>query len=63
MLQLHPLLRDHAVLQAGKPILLSGSAAAHATVEIQLGTGKAACSADAHGAWQATLPARPAAED
>lgn len=58
MLNLHPLLQDHAVLQAGKPIAISGSAAAGATVTAELGTETLSTRADDQGAWSLLFPAR-----
>ena len=58
MLNLHPLLNDHAVLQAGKPIAISGSATAGAAVTAELGSEKQSTRADALGGWSLLFPAR-----
>lgn len=58
MLNLHPLLKDHAVLQAGKPLVISGTADAGAAVTAELGTEKQSTQADAQGVWSMSFPAR-----
>ena len=58
MLNLHPLLKNHAVLQAGKPIAITGTASAGAEVTAELGTEKQSTRADAQGAWSLSFPAR-----
>ena len=58
MLNLHPLLNDHAVLQAGQPIAISGTANPGAGVTVQLGAEQQATQSGADGGWSVTFPAR-----
>lgn len=60
MLTLHSLLQDHAVVQAGRPIRISGRSRPGATVEIRLADAAQRTTADAAGAWACDFPARPA---
>jgi sialate O-acetylesterase len=57
---LDPLYSDHAVLQRGQPILVSGRADPGEQVKVTLGEISADATADARGRWQAALPARTA---
>ena len=59
MLKLHSLISDHAVLQAGKPILISGTAGAGGVVLIALGGETQQATAGADGRWSAGFAARP----
>lgn len=59
---LAPVFTDHAVLQRGQPIRVWGAAKAGEAVELTLGEAKASATADAHGRWSATLPAREPGE-
>jgi sialate O-acetylesterase len=54
--QLHAMFQDHAVLQRGAPIRLSGQAAPNERLDVQLGRARVAASADGRGRWTATLP-------
>lgn len=58
MLTLHSLLQDHAVVQAGRPIRISGRSRPGATVEIRLAGAAQQAAADAAGAWACEFPAR-----
>ncbi len=58
-LQLHSLISDHAVLQRGKPVVLTGKAAPGETVDIALGEEYAQTMADRVGSWRAELPPPP----
>lgn len=60
MLKLHALLGDHAVLQANKPIAISGTANPGATVRALLGDAAQETVANAKGSWSIAFPARPA---
>lgn len=51
---------DHAVLQRDRPIDVFGHAAAGDEVTVTLGSMRASARADAHGRWNARLPAIPA---
>ncbi|MBO9576434.1 MAG: sialate O-acetylesterase [Sphingobium sp.] len=55
-----PLYADHAVLQRGKPIVVSGRGDPGEKITVTLGDASAAATADAGGRWSATLPARAA---
>lgn len=55
-----PLYSDHAVLQRGRPLIISGRAAPGETVRVTLGSASAAATAGTDGRWQATLPAQAA---
>lgn len=55
-----PQFSDHAVIQRGKPILLSGDAAPHEQVKVSFAGTAALAKANAAGRWQTTFPARPA---
>lgn len=57
---LDPLYSDHAVLQRGRPIIVSGQADAGERVTVALGEISASSTAGADGRWQAALPQRPA---
>ena len=57
---LHPLFSDHAVLQRDRPIRVYGDAEPHETVTVMFAGRTSRARADAHGQWQATLPALPA---
>ena len=57
---LYPVFQDHAVLQRDKPIIVWGDAAPHSHVRVTLGTQTTRATADAKGAWKATLRALPA---
>ena len=57
---LYPVFQDHAVLQRGKPIIVWGDAAPRSHVRVKLGKETARATADAKGAWKATLHALPA---
>lgn len=59
-LHLDPLVSDHAVLQRGQPIAITGTATAGARVTVQLAARVAKTQADAAGRWRVTLPALPA---
>jgi sialate O-acetylesterase len=48
---------DHAVLQRDRPVKVFGHAAAGEVVTVSLAGAKAVATADARGAWLATLPA------
>ncbi len=62
MLVLHSLLKDHAVVQADRPIRISGRSRPGAPVEIRLAAAVLQTAADAAGAWSCEFPARPAGE-
>ena len=51
---------DHAVIQRGKPILLSGDAAPNTRVSVSFAGTQQAVTADSAGRWQASFPARQA---
>jgi sialate O-acetylesterase len=51
---------DHAVIQRGKPVMLSGSAAPGERLTISFGGTDATATADGNGRWNATFPARQA---
>ncbi|MFL6734503.1 MAG: sialate O-acetylesterase [Sphingomicrobium sp.] len=55
--QLHPLLGDHAVLQRGEPLRISGTADAGERLTIALGKATSSVTADKTGRWATTLPA------
>src|SRR4051812_27989358 len=54
---LHALFQDHAVLQRGRPVHVYGETAPGAAVTVTLGAAAVGTRADAHGQWDATLPA------
>src|SRR5438067_10762483 len=53
-----PQFGDHAVIQRGKPVVLSGTAAPRESVTVVFGVEQKAATADAMGRWQAEFPAR-----
>jgi sialate O-acetylesterase len=53
---LSPLFTDHAVLERNKPIPVWGTAAPNEKVNLTLGPSHTTATADATGAWEATLP-------
>jgi sialate O-acetylesterase len=55
-----PLYSDHAVLQRGRPLIISGRADAGELVKVTLGDASASTTAGADGRWQAALPQRTA---
>jgi sialate O-acetylesterase len=55
-----PQFGDHAVIQRGKPVLLSGSANPHERVSVSLGGDTSTATADANGRWRAEFAARAA---
>lgn len=57
---LDPLFSDHAVLQRGRPIIVSGQADAGELVTVSLNGASASSTAGADGRWEARLPARTA---
>ena len=59
-LQLHPLLSDHAVVQADRPIHVYGTAVPGMPVAVEFGAHKSQTTADAQGAWHTQLPATAA---
>lgn len=58
--RLNGLAPDHAVVQRGAPIRVSGAAAPGARIQITLGPDTAQATADRTGAWSATLAPMPA---
>ena len=54
---LDPQFGDHAVIQRGKPVLLSGTANPRERVTVSLGGDTRTATADANGRWQAEFPA------
>ena len=60
MLTLHPPLRDHAVLQCEKPLIISGTTAPHASVVVILASAGSTTTAGNDGRWSVQLPALPA---
>lgn len=58
-----PQFGDHAVIQRGKPVLLSGSAAPGEIVMVIFADQTHAAKADANGRWQAEFPARDAGKN
>jgi sialate O-acetylesterase len=54
--QLHPLLSDHAVLQRGQPLRITGTAEAGERLSISLGSASVQARADNQGRWSADLP-------
>jgi sialate O-acetylesterase len=59
-LGLGPLISDGAVLQRGKPIAVTGTAAPNAKVDVRLGEAVRGVIAGSDGAWQAEFPAMAA---
>ncbi len=57
---LSPYFTDHAVIQRGQPVTISGTANAGEAVTVQIADNKATAKADKDGNWTATLPALPA---
>ncbi|HEY1125599.1 MAG TPA: sialate O-acetylesterase [Sphingobium sp.] len=57
---LDPLFSDHAVLQRGRPIIVSGQADAGEQVTLSLNGRNATATAGPDGRWSATLPAQTA---
>ncbi len=55
-----PLYSDHAVLQRGRPIIVSGRADAGEQVTVSLGNASAGATAGTDGRWEARLPAQSA---
>jgi sialate O-acetylesterase len=55
-----PLYSDHAVLQRGRPLIISGRADAGELVTVTLVDASASTTAGADGRWQAALPQRTA---
>jgi sialate O-acetylesterase len=55
-----PQYRDHAVIQRGKPILLSGTAAPGEKLTVRFGGAAVTARPDATGRWRAEFPARAA---
>lgn len=53
-----PQFSNHAVIQRGKPIILSGDASANEKLTVQFGEGEKVTTADRSGRWQVTFPAR-----
>lgn len=53
-----PQFGNHAVIQRGKPIVLSGDATPHEKVTVQFGEGEKVANADASGRWQVTFHSR-----
>ena len=51
-----PLISDGAVFQRGKPIVVTGTAAPNATVDVRLGEAVRNVTADSDGAWQTEFP-------
>jgi len=58
-----PQFGDHAVIQRGKPILLSGSAAPGERLTVALDGTQKSAKAGASGRWQVEFPARAAGEN
>jgi sialate O-acetylesterase len=57
---LDPQFGDHAVIQRGKPVLLSGTAAARERLTVTFAGQSKRTTADADGRWQAQFPAHAA---
>jgi sialate O-acetylesterase len=57
-----PQFGDHAVIQRGKPVLLSGTTVRGGVVMVTFADQTHAAKADASGRWQADFPARDAGE-
>lgn len=57
---LAPTFTDHAVIQRGQPILVSGTAAPREKLTVTLADNKATAIADGEGYWQASFTALPA---
>ena len=57
---LDPQFGSHAVIQRGRPILLSGKAAPNEHVMVSFGGEQQTAMADSSGRWRATFSARPA---
>jgi sialate O-acetylesterase len=57
---LHPIFRDHTVLQRDRPVAVWGRAAPGEEVTVALAGASATARADASGRWTATLPPLPA---
>ena len=55
-----PQFGTHAVIQRGRPIVLSGSAAPNATVTIGFAGERKSAAADGGGRWQATFAPKAA---
>ena len=60
---LHKNYTDHAVLQRGVPLRISGTANVGQAVKVTLGKDTRYAVADAMGEWEAVLPARKATKD
>ena len=58
-----PQFGDHAVIQRGKPVLLSGSAAPGERLTVAFAGAPKVAKADAGGRWQVEFPARAAGEN
>ena len=56
---LDPQFGSHAVVQRGRPILLSGASAPNERVTISFAGEQQTATADSHGRWRASFPARP----
>jgi sialate O-acetylesterase len=57
---LHPMFRDHAVLQRDQPIRVYGRSAPREEITVTLSSGSARARADSAGLWSALLSALPA---
>src|SRR5439155_24896507 len=55
-----PQFGDHAVIQRGKPFLLSGTAAPNERLTVDFGEMRKNVRTDAHGRWQAEFAPRAA---
>lgn len=53
-----PQFSSHAVLQRGKPIVLSGTASPNERLSVSFGGARASATSDSAGRWQVTFPAR-----
>ena len=58
-----PKFGDHAVIQRGRPVLLSGTTVPDGVVMVTFADQTHAAKADGSGRWQADFPARDAGED
>jgi len=57
---INPQFGTHAVIQRGKPILISGTAAPNEQLSVTFGTTTQRVAADAKGSWRATFAQQPA---
>ncbi|MCS6772187.1 MAG: hypothetical protein NZ740_09215 [Kiritimatiellae bacterium] len=63
MLRLHPLLQDHAIIQADRPLEIRGLGRPRESIEVSLGRHRTRVTAGEDGRWTVEFPAVPAGEE